>query len=74
MQKMHIANSEQPVSFYSLDVIIPVGYRVKSLRSTQFRHRATVILRDHLVKAYDIFRFVSSPLPVPRSDSGLSRV
>jgi len=30
MQKMHIANSDKPVEFYSLDVIISVGYRVKS--------------------------------------------
>ena len=30
MQKMHIANSDKPVAFYNLDVIISVGYRVKS--------------------------------------------
>jgi hypothetical protein len=30
MQKMHIANSDKPVSFYNLDVIIPVGYSVIS--------------------------------------------
>ena len=30
MQKMHIANSDKPVAFYSLDVVISVGYRVKS--------------------------------------------
>lgn len=33
----HIANSDKPVKYYSLDVIISVGYRVKSLRGTQFR-------------------------------------
>ena len=37
VQKMHIANSDKPVEYYSLDVIISVGYRVKSLRGTQFR-------------------------------------
>jgi len=37
MQKMHIANSDKPVAFYNLDVIISVGYRVKSKRGTQFR-------------------------------------
>lgn len=37
MQNLHIANSDKPVAFYSLDVIISVGYRVKSLRGTQFR-------------------------------------
>ena len=37
MQKMHIANSDKPVAFYNLDVIISVGYRVKSKQGTQFR-------------------------------------
>jgi len=40
------------VRFYNLDVIISVGYRVKSLRGTQFRIWATSILREHLVKGY----------------------
>lgn len=52
MQKMHIANSDKPVEVYSLDVIISVGYRVKSLRGTQFRIWATRTLRDHLVQGY----------------------
>ena len=52
MQKMHIANSDKPVVVYNLDVIISVGYRVKSQRGTQFRQWATRILRDHLVKGY----------------------
>lgn len=34
---LHIANSDKPVKFYSLNVIISVGYRVKSQRDTQFR-------------------------------------
>jgi len=37
VQKMHIANSDKPIVFYNLDVIISVGYRVKSQRGT--RHR-----------------------------------
>lgn len=37
LQKMQIANSDKPVSFYSLDVIISVGYRVKSKNSILFR-------------------------------------
>ncbi len=41
MQKMHIANSDKPIILYSLDVIISLGYRVKSLRGTQFRQWAT---------------------------------
>jgi len=54
MQKMHIANSDKPVAFYNLDVIISVGYRVKSQRGTQFRQWATRVLREHLVKGYTI--------------------
>ena len=52
MQKMHIPNSDRPVAFYSLNVIISIGYRVKSLRGTQFRIWATNILKDHLLKGY----------------------
>jgi hypothetical protein len=36
VQNMHIASSDKPVALYSLDVIISVGYRVKSKRGTQF--------------------------------------
>ena len=42
------------VQYYNLDVIISVGYRVKSQRGTQFRQWATRVLRDHLVKGYTI--------------------
>ena len=52
MQKMHIANSDKPVVFYNLDVIISVGYRVKSKQGTQFRIWATNVLRDYLLKGY----------------------
>ncbi|MCK5194131.1 MAG: virulence RhuM family protein, partial [Desulfobulbaceae bacterium] len=54
MQKMHIANSDKPVAFYNLEVIISVGYRVKSQRGTQFRIWATSVLKDHLVKGYTL--------------------
>lgn len=37
MQKMHIANSDKPVVYYNLDVIISVGYLVKFKQGTQFR-------------------------------------
>ena len=37
VQNLHVANSDKPVMYYSLDVIISVGYRVKSIRGTQFR-------------------------------------
>ncbi|MFN3693521.1 MAG: RhuM family protein [Ignavibacterium sp.] len=45
---------EREIDFYNLDVIISVGYRVKSLRGTQFRIWATKTLREHLVKGYTI--------------------
>ena len=54
MQKMHIPNSDKLVTFYNLDVIISVGYRVKSKQGTQFRIWATSILREYLLKGYAI--------------------
>ena len=45
VQKMHIPNSDKPVKLYNLDVIISVGYRVKSQRGTQFRIWATQRLK-----------------------------
>jgi prophage maintenance system killer protein len=50
MQKMHIAKSDKPISKFSLDVIISVGYRVKSIRGTQFRQWATQRLKDYLIE------------------------
>jgi prophage maintenance system killer protein len=41
-------------SFYSLDAIISVGYRVKSKRGVQFRQWATGVLKDHLVQGYTL--------------------
>lgn len=54
MQKMHIANSDRPVVFYNLDVVISVGYRIKSERGVQFRRWATNVLRQHLVQGYTL--------------------
>jgi len=45
---------KRDIEFYNLDVIISVGYRVKSLRGTQFRIWATKTLKQHLVKGYII--------------------
>lgn len=69
MQDLHIAGSDEPVGFYSLDVIISVGYRVKSLHGTQFRIWATRVLRDHLVQGYRADRIMQNestltPLPL----------
>ena len=52
VQNLHIANSDKPVEFYSLDVIISVGYRVKSKRGTQFRIWATGILKEYMRKGF----------------------
>ena len=54
VQKMHIANSDKPVQFYSLDVIISVGYRVKSQRGTEFRQWANSVLKQYILKGYAI--------------------
>ena len=54
MQKMHITQSDKPVAFYSLDVVISVGYRVKSQRGVQFRQWATKLLKQHLVQGYTL--------------------
>lgn len=51
---LHIANSDKPVKFYSLDVIISVGYRVKSVRGTQFRQWANKVLKNYLLKGYSV--------------------
>jgi len=49
---LQIPFSDRPVVVYSLDVIISVGYRVKSQRGTQFRIWAREILKDYLLKGY----------------------
>lgn len=49
---LRIANSDKPVPFYNLDVIISVGYRVKSRQGVQFRQWATSVLKQYLIKGY----------------------
>lgn len=57
MQILHNTFSKyKPTKVYSLDVIISVGYRVKSPRGTQFRIWANRILKDYLVKGYAVNR------------------
>ena len=51
---LQIANSDKPVAFYSLDVIISVGYRVKSIRGTQFRIWANSILKEYIIKGFSL--------------------
>ena len=52
VQILHVANSDKPVEFYNLDVIISVGYRVKSQRGVQFRIWATSILKEYMIKGF----------------------
>ena len=54
LQKMQIANSDKPVVFYSLDVVISVGYRVKSKNGILFRKWANKVLKDYLIKGYAV--------------------
>mgnify|MGYP004536002615 FL=1 len=54
VQKMHFANSDRPVTYYNLDVIISVGYRVKSKNGIIFRKWANKVLKDYLIKGYAI--------------------
>ena len=54
VQKMHITNSDRPVQFYSLEVIISVGYRVKSQRGVEFRQWANSILKKYIIDGYAI--------------------
>lgn len=54
VQFLHIAGSDKPVKYYSLDMILSVGYRVNSKRATQFRVWATSVLQDHIMLGYTI--------------------
>lgn len=54
MHFLHNAFSDKPINLYSLDVIISVGYRVKSKRGTQFRQWANKVLKEYLLKGYSI--------------------
>jgi len=56
MQKMHNANSDKPITLYSLDVILSVGYRTNSKVAIWFRKWATKTLREHIVNGYTINR------------------
>ena len=53
-QKMRVDGVKQKVPFYSLDVIISVGYRVKSQRGTEFRQWANKVLKQYILNGYVI--------------------
>ena len=54
VQKIHVNGIKKPVPYYNLDVIISVGYRVKSKRGTAFRIWARKVLKEYLVKGYAV--------------------
>ena len=59
-QKIRVVRQEgnrmvtRQIDFYNLDMIISVGYRVNSANATQFRRWATAVLKDYLLKGYNI--------------------
>ena len=52
MHFLHIAGADRPDAFYNLDVIISVGYRVKSQRGVEFRRWANNVLKEYILKGY----------------------
>lgn len=52
VQILHISGSDRPIKFYNLDVIISVGYRVKSTQGTRFRQWASTRLKEYLIKGF----------------------
>ena len=54
MHFLHVNNVKKPVPFYSLDVIISVGYRVKSNRGVEFRRWANSVLRQYILQGYAV--------------------
>ena len=65
VQKMHFSHSDKPIHYYNLDIIIAVGYRVNSIRATQFRIWATKVLKEFIIKGYtmDVER-LKNPTPI----------
>ena len=51
---LQIANSDRPVALYSLDVIISVGYRVKSVIGIRFRQWANKVLKEYILRGYAV--------------------
>ena len=51
---LRVVGVKQPVAYYTLDVIISVGYRVKSQRGVKFRQWANRVLKEYLIKGYAV--------------------
>ena len=72
---LQIANSDKKVAFYDLDVVISVGYRVKSIASTRFRQWATKVLRAILLEGVKRdYRLEALENRVALTENGLQRV
>ena len=54
LQKMQIPFSDKPITIYDLNIILSVGYRVKSSRGNQFRKWANSVLKQYLINGYAI--------------------
>lgn len=54
VQKMHIPNSDKPVEFYNLDIVLAVGYRANSIEASRFRKWVTGVLKQYLVDGYAV--------------------
>jgi hypothetical protein len=52
VQSLHVGGSDKPVKFYNLELIIAVGYRVRSKQGIKFRQWATSILKEYMVKGF----------------------
>lgn len=52
LQKIQVPNSDKPISIYSLDVVISVGYRVNSRQGVAFRNWATRVLKEYMLRGY----------------------
>ena len=75
VQNLHIANSDKPVKFYNLDVVISVGYRVKSIAGTRFRQWATTVLRAILLEGVKRdYRLEALESRMVLNENGLQRV
>ena len=72
---LQIANSDKKVAFYDLDVVISVGYRVKSIAGTRFRQWATKVLRAILLEGVKRdYRLEALENRVALTENGLQRV
>ena len=75
MQILHINRRGQPLRIYDLDVVISVGYRVKSLQGVLFRRWATQVLRQMLLRKLDEIKRISSlERRVDKTEAGLKQV